>query len=72
MCCLFTGTILVQRLYIWLDAISKGLCIAISGSIIYINASARVAKQAYARDLKSLDPNRSCGFKSRPGHHIKC
>jgi hypothetical protein len=31
-------------------------------------SSARVAKSVDARDLKSLDPNRSCRFESGPGH----
>ncbi len=33
--------------------------------------SARVAKLADAKDLKSFSPQGECGFKSRPGHHLR-
>src|SRR5215467_14241986 len=33
-----------------------------------VEASARVAKSADAKDLKSFSRQRECGFKSRPGH----
>ena len=34
-----------------------------------LGLSARVAKQADAKDLKSFFRQRKCGFDSRPGHH---
>lgn len=38
---------------------------------LFFCADARMAELVDARDLKSLDPKRSCEFKSRSGHHIK-
>ena len=34
-----------------------------------LQARARVAKSADAKDLKSFFRQRECGFKSHPGHH---
>ena len=34
-------------------------------------SQARVAKLADAKDLKSFSPQGECGFKSRPGHHLR-
>jgi NAD(P)-dependent dehydrogenase (short-subunit alcohol dehydrogenase family) len=40
-------------------------------SIKLLDAPARVAKSADARDLKSLFRQRECGFKSHPGHQSR-